>query len=79
MKTAAILTLGLATLPLTAEARTEISWWHAMSGANAEVVAKIAGDFNASQSEYEVKPVFKGTYPETLNAGIAAFLSLIHI
>ena len=73
MKTAAILTLGLATLPLTAEARTEISWWHAMSGANAEVVAKIAGDFNASQSEYEVKPVFKGTYPETLNAGIAAF------
>ena len=48
MKTAAILTLGLATLPLTAEARTEISWWHAMSGANAEVVAKIAGDFKAS-------------------------------
>jgi sn-glycerol 3-phosphate transport system substrate-binding protein len=52
---------------------TEISWWHAMTGANNEVVEKIAGDFNASQSDYKVVPVFKGTYPETLNAGIAAF------
>ncbi len=57
----------------TAIAATQISWWHAMTGANAEVVEKIAGDFNASQSDYEVVPVFKGTYPETLNAGIAAF------
>lgn len=64
---------GLMALPMAAQAKTEISWWHAMSGANAEVVAKIAADFNASQSDYEVKPVFKGTYPETLNAGIAAF------
>jgi sn-glycerol 3-phosphate transport system substrate-binding protein len=56
-----------------AEAKTEISWWHAMNGANSEVVTKIANDFNASQDEYEVMPVFKGTYPETLNAGIAAF------
>ena len=44
-----------------------------MTGANSEVVTKIATDFNASQSDYEVVPVFKGTYPETLNAGIAAF------
>lgn len=73
MKTTAFLIAGLTALPLAAEAKTDISWWHAMSGANAEVVAKIAADFNASQSDYEVKPVFKGTYPETLNAGIAAF------
>lgn len=73
MKTIALFIAGLTALPLAAEAKTDISWWHAMSGANAEVVAKIAADFNASQSEYEVKPVFKGTYPETLNAGIAAF------
>jgi len=56
-----------------AAAQTEISWWHAMTGANSEVVEKIASDFNASQSDYKVMPVFKGTYPETLNAGIAAF------
>lgn len=64
---------GLMALPVAAEAKTDISWWHAMTGANAEVVTKMAADFNASQSDYELKPVFKGTYPETLNAGIAAF------
>ncbi|WP_119389149.1 sn-glycerol-3-phosphate ABC transporter substrate-binding protein UgpB [Phyllobacteriaceae bacterium SYSU D60012] len=54
-------------------AKTQISWWHAMTGANNEVVDKIAKDFNASQQDFELVPVFKGTYPETLNAGIAAF------
>lgn len=54
---------GMMALPVAAEAKTEISWWHAMTGANAEVVTKIAGDFNASQSDYEVKPVFKAPIP----------------
>ncbi|MBN9249612.1 MAG: sn-glycerol-3-phosphate ABC transporter substrate-binding protein [Mesorhizobium sp. 61-13] len=67
---AATLTLFSTT---SAFAATQISWWHAMTGANAEVVDKISKDFNASQSDYEIVPVFKGTYPETLNAGIAAF------
>ncbi|MHA6684719.1 sn-glycerol-3-phosphate ABC transporter substrate-binding protein UgpB [Mesorhizobium sp. A556] len=57
----------------SAFAVTQISWWHAMTGANAAVVDKITKDFNASQKDYEVVPVFKGTYPEALNAGIAAF------
>ena len=52
---------------------TEISWWHAMTGANNEVVETLSKEFNESQSDYKVVPVFKGTYPETLNAGIAAF------
>ncbi|PZO82465.1 MAG: sn-glycerol-3-phosphate ABC transporter substrate-binding protein UgpB [Mesorhizobium amorphae] len=52
---------------------TEISWWHAMTGANNEVVETLSKEFNESQSEYRVVPSFKGTYPETLNAGIAAF------
>lgn len=73
MKTVNLLVVGLVSLPMAAQAQTEISWWHAMTGANSEVVEKIAGDFNASQSDYVVKPVFKGTYGETLNAGIAAF------
>jgi sn-glycerol 3-phosphate transport system substrate-binding protein len=57
----------------SAFAVTEISWWHAMTGANNEVVDTLSKEFNESQSEYKVVPVFKGTYPETLNAGIAAF------
>lgn len=57
----------------SAMAATEIQWWHAMTGANNEVVDQLAKEFNDSQTEYKIVPVFKGTYPETLNAGIAAF------
>lgn len=66
---------ALATLlsSTSAFAVTEISWWHAMTGANNEVVERISKEFNESQSDYKITPVFKGTYPETLNAGIAAF------
>lgn len=70
--------LGTALAALTAGgalAQTEIQWWHAMTGANNEVVETLAKEFNASQSDYQVVPVFKGTYPETLQAGIAAFRS----
>ncbi|NDV88434.1 sn-glycerol-3-phosphate ABC transporter substrate-binding protein UgpB [Aurantimonas aggregata] len=52
---------------------TELQWWHAMTGANNEVVDTLAKEFNESQDAYAIQPVFKGTYPETLNAGIAAF------
>lgn len=54
-------------------AETEITWWHAMGGQLGETVNQIATDFNASQDEYKITPVFKGTYEETLTAGIAAF------
>src|SRR3982751_501414 len=63
-------TLALAT---PAHAVTEIQWWHAMTGGNNDVVNKLADDFNASQSEYKVVPSFKGSYSDTMNAGIAAF------
>src|SRR5690606_35908706 len=38
-----------------------------------ERVGGIAERFNASQSDYEVDPVFKGNYDQTLSAGLAAF------
>jgi len=61
------------TTAVPAQAQTEIQWWHAMAGANNETVENLAKEFNATQSDYKVVPVYKGTYPETLNAGIAAF------
>jgi sn-glycerol 3-phosphate transport system substrate-binding protein len=64
---------GATAVPAPAQAQTEIQWWHAMPGANNELVENLAKEFNATQSEYKVVPVYKGTYPETLNAGIAAF------
>src|SRR6267154_3030586 len=51
----------------------DIQWWHAMTGGNNDIVNKLAEDFNASQSDYKVVPSFKGNYPDTMNAGIAAF------
>jgi sn-glycerol 3-phosphate transport system substrate-binding protein len=52
---------------------TEIQWWHAMTGGNNDVVVKLAEEFNASQSDYKVVASYKGSYPDTMNAGIAAF------
>src|SRR6201991_3761983 len=56
-----------------AHAVTELQWWHAMTGGNNDIVNKLAEDFNASQSDYKVVPSYKGSYPDTMNAGIAAF------
>ncbi|WP_340303101.1 extracellular solute-binding protein [Roseobacter sp. HKCCD7870] len=64
---------GLTMMSTAAVAQTEITFWHAMGGALGETVNQIAEDFNASQGDYVITPVFKGTYEETLTAGIAAF------
>jgi sn-glycerol 3-phosphate transport system substrate-binding protein len=63
--------LMLATSP--AYARTDIQWWHALQAVLGERVNETASKFNASQTGYEVKPVFKGSYPEALNGAIAAY------
>lgn len=67
--TAAALALGAG----QAGAQTEIQWWHAMTGVNNDVIEKLAKDFNDSQKDYKVVPSYKGNYPDTMNAGIAAF------
>ncbi|MDX0999231.1 sn-glycerol-3-phosphate ABC transporter substrate-binding protein UgpB [Sinorhizobium medicae] len=68
-------TMAVVGFAVQAQAATELQWWHAMTGANNEMIEELTKEFNASQSTYQVVPVFKGTYPETLNAGIAAFRS----
>src|SRR5690242_4976065 len=56
-----------------AHAQTEIAWWHSMGGALGEQLNALAGKFNDSQKDYKVVPVFKGSYPESMTAAIAAF------
>jgi sn-glycerol 3-phosphate transport system substrate-binding protein len=56
-----------------AQAQTEIVWWHSMGGALGEKVNELASNFNASQKDYKIVPSFKGTYPESMTAAIAAF------
>lgn len=65
-------------LTSTVTAATEIQWWHAMGGVNGERVNKIANDFNASQSDYKVVPVYKGNYTETMTGAVAAFRARKH-
>lgn len=54
-------------------AQVELQWWHALTGANNDVVVRLADEFNASQKDYKVVVAYKGSYPDTMNAGIAAF------
>src|SRR5580765_3832815 len=69
--------LGMAMLAVAAvgpaRAETEIQWWHAMTGGNNDLVVRLAGEFNAAQPDYKIVPVYKGSYADTMNSGIAAF------
>ncbi|TMJ54445.1 MAG: sn-glycerol-3-phosphate ABC transporter substrate-binding protein UgpB [Alphaproteobacteria bacterium] len=56
-----------------ASAQTELQWWHAMAGELGQKLEKIATDFNNSQKDFKVVPVYKGTYPEVMTGAIAAF------
>ncbi|MCZ7562234.1 MAG: sn-glycerol-3-phosphate ABC transporter substrate-binding protein UgpB [Burkholderiaceae bacterium] len=69
---AGAIAVGLA-MSSPALAVTEIQWWHAMTGALNDKVNDFAERFNKSQADYKVVPVFKGSYPETMTAAIAAF------
>lgn len=67
---AAALAAGFA---LPAHAQVEIQWWHSMTGGNGDRVAKMAEGFNATQKDFKVVPVYKGSYAESMTAAIAAF------
>ena len=65
--------MALAASSMSAQAQTEIQWWHSMSGALGDWVGDIAKDFNATQKDYKVVPVFKGNYDESMTAAVAAY------
>jgi sn-glycerol 3-phosphate transport system substrate-binding protein len=67
------LTVAISAAPASAQTRTEIHWWHALTGQLSEALVALAKQFNESQGEYEIKPLNKGSYPETLTAAIAAY------
>src|SRR5205085_5160568 len=65
--------VGAGLLAFNVQAQTEIQWWHSMGGALGEKVNELATKFNASQKDYKVVAVYKGSYPESMTAAIAAF------
>jgi sn-glycerol 3-phosphate transport system substrate-binding protein len=58
---------------LPALAQTEVTFWHSMTAVNGEWVNDLAKEFNASQKDYKIMPVYKGVYDESMTAAIAAF------
>ena len=68
---AALASLGLAST--AAHAQTEIQFWHSMAGALGDKVNELATKFNASQKDYKVVATYKGSYPESMTAAIAAY------
>jgi sn-glycerol 3-phosphate transport system substrate-binding protein len=57
----------------SANAATEIHFWHSMQGALGDRVNEIVDEFNKKNPDYHVQAVYKGNYGESMNAGIAAF------
>ncbi|MGQ0653666.1 MAG: sn-glycerol-3-phosphate ABC transporter substrate-binding protein UgpB [Betaproteobacteria bacterium] len=73
MRRQTLAALAAALFASGAQAQTEIQWWHSMPGALGEALNGLANKFNASQKDYKIVPTFKGTYPESMTAAIAAF------
>lgn len=57
---------------LTAE-KTVINFWHAMGGQLGETVQALVNSYNQSQSTFEVKALYKGSYAECMTGAIAAY------
>ena len=57
----------------SAMAATDIQWWHAMTGANNDVIVKLAEEFNAAQIGLQCRPELQGRlcrHDECRNCGI---------
>jgi len=67
------LTLLLLTVPAGAQPRVQVEFWYGLTMPLGGILEKIVADFNTSQSRYQVKATYKGSYPETMVAAIAAF------
>jgi sn-glycerol 3-phosphate transport system substrate-binding protein len=62
-----------AVAPSGAQSKVQVEFWHGLAQPLGGILEKIVADFNASQSQYQVNPSFKGSYPETMVGAIAAF------
>lgn len=70
--------LAVAAAPLAAPALAqggpiELQFWHGLPQPLGGLLEKIVSDFNASQATVKITPSFRGSYPETMVAAIAAF------
>ncbi|HEY0834162.1 MAG TPA: sn-glycerol-3-phosphate ABC transporter substrate-binding protein UgpB [Azospirillum sp.] len=56
-----------------AQTKTVVEFWHGLPQPLGGQLEQLVQDFNKSQDTVRVNPTFKGSYPETMQAAIAAF------
>ncbi len=67
------MSLGVAAPALGQTQPVEIQFWHGLAQPLGGLLEKRCTDFNATQTKYRIVPTFRGSYPETMVAAIAAF------
>ena len=72
LRSASALAIGMAFASQTFAATT-IPFWHSMEGELGKEVESLAQRFNKTHPDYQITPVYKGNYEQSLAAGIAAF------
>jgi sn-glycerol 3-phosphate transport system substrate-binding protein len=63
----------LVPMPVEAQQKVQVEFWHGLTQPLGGILENVAASFNASQDKYQVNATFKGSYPETMVAAIAAF------
>jgi sn-glycerol 3-phosphate transport system substrate-binding protein len=63
----------LATPALAQSGPVEVTFWHGLAQPLGGQLEAIVASFNESQNRFRVVPSFRGSYPETMVAAIAAF------
>ena len=59
--------------PTPPPGRVVVEFWYGLGKPLGDVLEAVVMDFNKSQTKYYVDPIFKGAYPDTMNAAIAAY------
>lgn len=70
--------------PFCGFAKTVIPFWHAFAGGLGKTLVNVCEDFNHSQPDYEIKPIYKGSYQDVLTSFVSAFKAgkqppLVHV
>jgi sn-glycerol 3-phosphate transport system substrate-binding protein len=53
--------------------RVQVDFWHGLARPLGGILEDVVAEFNASQAQFQVNATFRGSYPETMVAAIAAF------
>ncbi len=60
-------------VPVIPPGRVVVEFWHGLGLPLGGILEGVVADFNKSQDKYYVNAIYKGSYPDTMNAAIAAF------